>query len=205
MKNLQPHTVCVWCQTTLVPWVVDTTSYCRPSRGNVWYNCDDRSISRLRTPVETSAAYLLFYNSLQNVWVLLLVPMVLLFCGVRIGVGGELLDVSGWEGMGDWCLACGGSGGLRFSGRRMRVVECFGPFPILTVPLISHNNNTHAPTAWCWELLFYVTSSGWLLTSPPKCFWPVCWTVSEQASGFVRSMTCVAFPWLWELSRDLLL
>ena len=42
------------------------TSYCRPSRGNVWYNCDDRSVSRLRTPVKTSAAYLLFYNSLQN-------------------------------------------------------------------------------------------------------------------------------------------
>ena len=43
------------------------TSYCRPSYGNVWYNCDDRSVSRLRTPVKTSAAYLLFYNSLQNV------------------------------------------------------------------------------------------------------------------------------------------
>ena len=23
------------------------------------------------------------------------------FCGVRLGVGGELLGVSGWEGMGD--------------------------------------------------------------------------------------------------------
>ena len=42
------------------------TSYCRPSHGNVWYSCDDRSVSRLRTPVKTSAAYLLFYNSLQN-------------------------------------------------------------------------------------------------------------------------------------------
>ena len=42
------------------------TSYCRPSRGNVWYNCDDRSVSRLKTPVKTSAAYL-FYNSLQTV------------------------------------------------------------------------------------------------------------------------------------------
>ena len=70
------------------------TSYCRPSRGNVWYSCDDSSVSRLRTPVKTSAAYL-FYNSLQNVRVLLLVPMVLLFCGVRLGVGGELLGVSG--------------------------------------------------------------------------------------------------------------
>ena len=54
------------------------TSYCRLSHGSVWYSCDDRSVSRLRTPVKTSAAYLLFYNSLQNVWVLLLVPVVLL-------------------------------------------------------------------------------------------------------------------------------
>ena len=41
------------------------TIYCRPFCGNVWCNCDDRSVSRLRTPVKTSAAYL-FYNSLQN-------------------------------------------------------------------------------------------------------------------------------------------
>ena len=45
---------------------------------NVWYSCNDRSVSRLRTPVKTSPAYLLSYNSLQNVWVLLLVLMVLL-------------------------------------------------------------------------------------------------------------------------------
>ena len=32
------------------------TSYCRPSRGNVWYNCNDRSDSRLRTPVITSTS-----------------------------------------------------------------------------------------------------------------------------------------------------
>ena len=41
------------------------TSYCRPSLGNVWYSCDDRSVSRLRTPVRTSAAYW-FHNSLQK-------------------------------------------------------------------------------------------------------------------------------------------
>ena len=66
-ENLQPHTVCVQCQTTLV-WYSSGgryTSYCRPSHENVWYNSDDRSVSRLRTPVKTSAAYL-FYNSLQN-------------------------------------------------------------------------------------------------------------------------------------------
>ena len=136
--------------------------------------------------------------------------MVLLFCGVRLGVGGELLGVygwgnAGWEGMGDWCLACGGDGGWRFSGRRMWIVKCFGPFPILPVPLLSlyfpypsdqlsplsyfpyplYKNDTHAPTAWCWELLFYVTPSGWLLISPLKCFWPVCWTVSGQSSGLL--------------------
>ena len=118
------------------------TSYCRPSHGIVWYNCDDRSVSRLRTPVKTSAACLLFSNSLQNVWVLLLVPVVLLVCGVRLGVGEELLCVSElgdavWEGMGDWCLACGGGGGWRFSGWQMWVVECFDPFPIPPVSLLS--------------------------------------------------------------------
>ena len=79
VTNLQPHTVCVQCQTTLVLLSGGHyTSYCRSSCGNVWYNCDDRSVSRLRTPVKTSAAYYLFYNSLQDVRVLLLLPMVLL-------------------------------------------------------------------------------------------------------------------------------
>ena len=68
---------------------------------------DDISVSRLRTPVKTSAVYLLFYNSLQKVWVLLLVPMVLLFCGERFGVGGELLGVYGWGG-GCWMGRDGG-------------------------------------------------------------------------------------------------
>ena len=78
------------------------TSYCRPSRGNVCYSCDDRSVSRLRTPVKTSVAYLLFYNSLKNVWVLLLVSMVLL-----------LLWCEAWGGWGTaWCLWVGRDGGL---------------------------------------------------------------------------------------------
>ena len=34
-------------------------------------------------------------------------------------MGGELLGVPGWEGLGDLCLASGGDGGWRFSGRRM--------------------------------------------------------------------------------------
>ena len=53
------------------------------------------------------------------------------------------------------------------------------------VPFISHNNDTCAPTAWCWELLFYIAPNGWLLISPLKCFWPVCWAVSGQASGLL--------------------
>ena len=127
---------------------------------------------------------------------------------------------------------CGGDGGWRFSGTQMWIVECFGPFPIqyfpypfcpcishthwtnclppirpvFFVPLISLNNGTRAPNAWYWELLLYIAyiaPSDWLMISPIKCFWPVCWAVSGQASGLVRSMTYAAFPWLWEVSRDL--
>ena len=209
------------------------TSYCRSSHENVWYNCNARSVGRLRTPVEISAAYLLFFNSLQNMWVLLLVPMVLL-----------LLWCEAWCGLGTawflWMGGCwvGGDGGLmpclwwgwwmavlRQTNVGCRVLWSFpctsrtpsvpvfpisiGPFVFLPyfpypfVPLISQNNDTRVPTAWCWELLFCIAPSGQVLISPLKCFWPVCWTVSGQASGLVRSMTYVAFSWLWELSRDL--
>lgn len=41
------------------------TSYCKPSSGEVWYQCDDRIVTKLRTPVKTSHAYLLFYDSLH--------------------------------------------------------------------------------------------------------------------------------------------
>ena len=74
------------------------TSYCRPSCGNVWCNWDDGNVSRLRKPIKTSATYLLFYNSLQNMCVLLLVPMVLL-----------LVWCEAWGGWGTaWCLWVGG-------------------------------------------------------------------------------------------------
>ena len=39
------------------------TSYCKPPQGDVWYQCDDKTVTRLRTPVKTSAAYFLFYDS----------------------------------------------------------------------------------------------------------------------------------------------
>ena len=184
------------------------------------------SVSRLRTAVKTSAAYFLFYKSLQNVWVLLLVPMVLflLWCeawwlwvgGCWVGRDGGLMPGL-WLG---WWMAV-----LRQTNVGCRVLWSFpytshthsapvfpipiGPtvslpyFPYPFVRLISHNNDTRAPPAWCWELLFYISPSGWLLISPLKCFWPVCWAVSGQASGLVRSITHEAFPCLWELNRDL--
>ena len=41
------------------------TSYCKPPQGDVWYQCDDKTVTRLRTPVKTSTAYLLFYVSVH--------------------------------------------------------------------------------------------------------------------------------------------
>ena len=151
-------------------------SYCRPSHGSVWYSCNDRSVSRLRTPTRISAAYFLIYNSLQNMRVLLLVPVEL------------LLWCEAWSGLGTaWCLwdcrMLGGRDGglmpglwwgwwmavLRQPNVGCRVLRSFpytshtpsvpvfpmpiGPivsllyFPYPFVPLISHSNETHAPTA----------------------------------------------------------
>ena len=42
------------------------TSYCKPPQGDVWYQCNDNTVTRLRTPVKTSAAYLLFYDSVHT-------------------------------------------------------------------------------------------------------------------------------------------
>ena len=42
------------------------TSYCKPPQGDVWYQCDDKAVTRLRTPVKTSTAYLLFYDSVRT-------------------------------------------------------------------------------------------------------------------------------------------
>ena len=40
------------------------TSYCKPPQ-DVWYQCDDKTVTRLRTPVKMSTAYLLFYVSVH--------------------------------------------------------------------------------------------------------------------------------------------
>ena len=41
------------------------TSYCKSPQGDVWYQCDDKTVSRLRIPVKMSTAYLLFYDSVH--------------------------------------------------------------------------------------------------------------------------------------------
>ena len=52
-------------------------SYCKPPQGDVWYQCDDETATRLRTPVKTSKAYLLFYDSVHtDIQDISLVPMV---------------------------------------------------------------------------------------------------------------------------------
>ena len=52
-------------------------SYCKPPQGDVWYQCDDKTVTRLRTPVKTSTAYLLFYDSVHaDIRDISLVPMV---------------------------------------------------------------------------------------------------------------------------------
>ena len=39
------------------------TSYCKSSYDDSWYHCNDQTVTKLRTPIETSNAYLLFYDS----------------------------------------------------------------------------------------------------------------------------------------------
>ena len=40
-------------------------SYCKPPQGDVWYQCDAKTVTKLRMPVKTSTAYLLFYDSVH--------------------------------------------------------------------------------------------------------------------------------------------
>ena len=39
------------------------TSYCKSSKGEIWYECNDSVVSELKTPVKTSSAYILVYKS----------------------------------------------------------------------------------------------------------------------------------------------
>ena len=60
---------------------------------------------------------------------------------VTLGLSGAAASVEFTHGGVCTCLfkylTFGGDGGWQFSGRRMWVVECFGPFPLLLVPLLS--------------------------------------------------------------------
>ena len=38
------------------------TSYCKLPEGDIWYNCDDSTVIELITHMNTSAAYMLFYE-----------------------------------------------------------------------------------------------------------------------------------------------
>ena len=40
-------------------------SYCKPPQGDVWYQCHDKTVTRLRTPVKTSTAYLPYCSVIQ--------------------------------------------------------------------------------------------------------------------------------------------
>ncbi|XP_064115645.1 ubiquitin carboxyl-terminal hydrolase 8-like [Macrobrachium nipponense] len=41
------------------------TSFCKSYDSKFWYRCDDQNVTKLRTSVKTSAAYLLFYESVH--------------------------------------------------------------------------------------------------------------------------------------------
>ena len=51
------------------PWMVMNgghyTSYYKLPQGDVWYQCDDKTVTSLRTPVKMSTAYLLFCDSVH--------------------------------------------------------------------------------------------------------------------------------------------
>ena len=39
------------------------TSFCKPRDEKIWYEFDDQNVTKLTVPVNSSAAYLLFYES----------------------------------------------------------------------------------------------------------------------------------------------
>ena len=131
------------------------TSYCKPPQGDVWYQCDNKTVTRLRTPVKMSTAYLLFYDSVHaDTWDISLVPTVhLLMVWLRssglmsawylrremLGGWGRVLMLFLWCG-GGWC----GLGGRQWA------VEVLWTCPIISrtllipyfpkcPPIISHN------------------------------------------------------------------
>ena len=93
-------------------WMGDTISYCKPPQGDVWYQCDDKTLTRLRTPVKTSTTYLLFYDSVHaDIWDISSVPMVHILV-VWLWSGGLMSTWYLWDGrcsVGEveyWCSSC---------------------------------------------------------------------------------------------------
>ena len=87
-------------------------SYCKPPQGDVWYQCDDKTVTRLRTSVKTSTAYLLFCDSVHvDIWDISLVPMVHLLM-VWLWSSGLMSAWYLWDGrclVGEveyWCSSC---------------------------------------------------------------------------------------------------
>ena len=86
-------------------------SYCKPPQ-DVQYQCDGKTVTRLRTPVKTSTAYLLFCDSVHaDIWDISLVPVVHLLMvwwwPSGLMSAWYLWDVRCWVGEVEyWCSSC---------------------------------------------------------------------------------------------------
>ena len=141
-------------------------SYCKPPQGDVWYQCNDKTVTRLRTPVKTSTAYLLFYDSVRaDIWDISLVPTVHLMVWwwadvCLIYLRREILG--GWGGVLMLVLWCRVDDVVSVGG----AVGCGGDLDLshyFPYPFWSHISqrtllNTYAPMVLCWGrclLLFH--------------------------------------------------
>ena len=118
------------------------TSYCKPPQGDVWYQCDDKTVTRLQTPVKTSTAYLLFHDSIHaDIRDLSLVPMVHLLM-VWLWSGGLMSAWYLWDGrcsVGEveyWCSSCDVGVDDVASVGDNELWRWFGPVPLFPVPLL---------------------------------------------------------------------
>ena len=115
-------------------------SYCEPPQGDVWYQCDDKTVTRVRTPVKTSTAYLLFYVSVHaDILDVSLVPMVHLLM-VWLWSGGLMSAWYLWDGrcsVGEveyWCSSCDVGVDDVASVGDSELWRWSGPVPLFPVP-----------------------------------------------------------------------